>query len=248
MSELLAVAVDAHGGLDRWQQLTGITARLSCGGQLWAAKGWSGALDDFAATIDPHHQHSSLAPFTEPDRRSVFTPDRVAIATAAGELIAQRQDPRAAFSGHGPQTPWDALHLAYFTGYAIWTYLTVPFCLTQPGFAARELQPWQEDGQTWRRLQARFPARIAAHSPDQVLYFGPDGLLRRHYYTADLLGGAPIAHYTHQHTVYGGISFPTQRRAVTRQPDGASVPEPVLVSIDIAAVTLHSTVPDTGRR
>jgi SPW repeat-containing protein len=63
---------------------------------------------------------------------------------------------------------WDALQLTYFTARAVWTCLTVPFVLTQPGFETEELEPWAEDGEIWGRLRAVFPARIASHGADHV--------------------------------------------------------------------------------
>jgi hypothetical protein len=47
-------------------------------------------------------------------------------------------------------------------------------------------RPWAEDGETWRRLSAVFPARVGTHNPDQVFYFGRDGQLLRHDYDTEL--------------------------------------------------------------
>src|SRR5437899_3272103 len=73
---------------------------------------------------------------------------------------------------------------------ALWTYFTIPILYTYPGFVAEELPPWEENGETWRPLAALFPEEIASHAQKQISYFGPDGLLRRHEYTVDVLGGA----------------------------------------------------------
>jgi hypothetical protein len=64
----------------------------------------------------------------------------------------------------------------------MWNYLTTPFLLTYP--ASRPARSaWQEDGETWRRLNVTFPTRIITHSSEQVFYFGADGLLRRLNYS-----------------------------------------------------------------
>ena len=65
-------------------------------------------------------------------------------------MVADRDNPRASFAGHGMQTPWDPLHRAYFNGYALWTYLTTPFLLTIAGVQVEEIEPWSETGETWR--------------------------------------------------------------------------------------------------
>jgi hypothetical protein len=49
-------------------------------------------------------------------------------------------------------TPWTDPQLAYFAGCAMWTYLNTPFLLAWPGVVCEELSPWQENGESWRRL------------------------------------------------------------------------------------------------
>ena len=87
----------------------------------------------------------------------------------------------------------------------MWTYLTTPFLFAMDGIATEELQPWREDGETWRRLKVTFPDGIATHSAVQVFYFGSDGLLKRHDYDADVLGGSPAAHYVHEYQMFWGF-------------------------------------------
>ena len=202
------------------------------------SKGWKGALERIVVSVDPRVQRALIGPFTGQDRRGLFTADRVAIETAQGALIDFRSSPHAAFAGREVDTPWDALDLAYFTGCALWTSLTVPFLLNENDFVTEELEPWHEDHETWRRLRAVFPERIACQNRDQIFYFGPDGLLRRHDYNMDIVAGVPTADYTDDHQIFGGISFPTLRRAVRRLPDGLTEPEPAFFAVDIADVTV----------
>jgi hypothetical protein len=37
MSDLLETVIEAHGGLERWNQLDSVSARLIQGGALWAS-------------------------------------------------------------------------------------------------------------------------------------------------------------------------------------------------------------------
>jgi hypothetical protein len=99
-----------------------------------------------------------------------------------------------------------------------------------------ELEPWQEAGETWRRLKVRFPEDIETHSTEQTLYFDQQGLLKRHDYDVDISGGTPAAHYVSDLKEFSGIVFPTKRRIFPRKPDGHSVPEPLVVSIDLEGV------------
>jgi hypothetical protein len=75
----------------------------------------------------------------------------------------------------------------------MWTYLTVPFSLSWSGFEVTEIEPRQEDNQTWRRLSVTFPPAIVSHSAQQVVYFDADGLLRRHDYQVEIAGNSPAA-------------------------------------------------------
>src|SRR3546814_15461964 len=69
--------------------------------------------------------------------------------------------------------PWDSQHIIYFSGYAIWTYLTTPFLFARPGFEVQEIDPWDGEGEVWRRLRVKFPPDVPSHSAEQTFYLGP---------------------------------------------------------------------------
>src|ERR1044071_4195186 len=122
MNVLLRHAINAHGGLDRWLKFKSLTATLVTGGGLWAMKGLVQDPNPREMTVALHSENASVAPFGQPDWRTAFKPERVAIETSNGTTVRERDDPRAAFAGHAMNTPWDPLHRAYFNGYAMWTY------------------------------------------------------------------------------------------------------------------------------
>lgn len=236
MANLLSFALEAHGGAARWAQIRSVAARLCIEGALWDLKGKTGILADAIYEADVRVQRATLGRFTAQDRQVRFTPQRLVLETDIGEAIETRDNPRAAFAGHVPESPWDDLHVAYFSGYAMWTYLTQPFLYDYPGFVTREIEPWREDGETWRRLEVTFPDRIASHARTQVTYFGPDGLMRRHDYCVDVLGGACAAHYIGAYRSIDGVHVPTRRRVFPLGTDNRKVSDPVLVSIDLADI------------
>jgi hypothetical protein len=234
MTDLRDLAIAAHGGLDRWNQLSSVTAHLLVGGALWALKGQDGVLEDSTVRVDLHRQFASHTPFGGPELRDAYTPDRVAIETLAGEVLEERANPRDSFAGHTLETPWDRLHLAYFSGYAMWTYLTQPFSWAEPGVEVAELGPWQENGDSGRTLKVTFPESIATHSRENIYYLDDRGLIRRQDYTVEVIGATgPSAHYTSEHREFGGIVVPTKRRVHLIGPDGAVMREPLIVSIDL---------------
>jgi len=238
MQKLLDHVIEAHGGMARWNSFTTLSAHLSQGGIIWPLKGKAGMLDEVDIKIELHRPWTSHSPFGGERRRTAVTPDRVAIETVDGSLVEEVQAPRASFSGHQLDTPWSDVQLAYFVGYAIWNYFTMPFTLAGPGFSMVELPAWQEQGQTLRRLQVTFPAHVATHSPVQTFYFSEDGLLRRHDYEVDISGGAPAVHYLSGHVTVQGITLPTKHVIYVRDADGGHQPEPVVVSIDVSAIKL----------
>jgi hypothetical protein len=239
MNELLALVLRAYGGLDQWQRWKTVSAHVITGGALWPLKGQASLISTARVTVDLHHQWTSHAPFTTLNYRTSFTPDRVAIETTEGVVVEELLQPRASFQGHTAATPWAPLHVAYFAGYAMWTYLTSPFAFVQPGFAVAELAPWQEGGETFRRLQVTFPAHIATHCPVQVFYIDERGFIRRHDYDTEVLGGAPAAHYSFGHTEVAGLIVPTKRLVYGRRPDLSPIRETVLVSMEISGITYY---------
>ena len=94
------------------------------------------------------------------------------------------------------------------------------------------------EGEIWRRLQVTFPNNIKSHTRTQISCFGPDGLLRRHDYTVDILGGATGLNYASAYRNVDGIIVPTKRRIYAYEGDYQPVWDPLLVRIDMGEITL----------
>jgi hypothetical protein len=236
MTELLAKIIEAHGGLDRWNGFSKVEATIVTGGALWGMKNLTQDSDPRRMTAWLHEEHSSVAPFGDPDWHTDFTPGRIAILRSDNTVVAERNDPRASFAGHEMLTPWDPLHRAYFNGYALWLYLTTPFLLTFKGVQVEEIERWTEAKETWRVLRASFPDTIATHCTVQDFFFDKDLHLRRHDYTVDVAGSFSAAQLLTDYIEADGIHLPSRRRAYKRGPDRKPNPDPLLVSIDISNV------------
>ncbi|GAB0103797.1 hypothetical protein JMUB6875_27710 [Nocardia sp. JMUB6875] len=229
MNDLLASAVAAHGGLERWNRIRAIRVEASISGAFWEMKGKSDLLKDVRFEVDTTRQRMVMD-YIGHDRRSLFEPDRVVLQQADGTVLTSRDNPERSFDGHTFETPWDDLHLAYFTGEALWTYLTTPFLLTWPGFLCEEITPLEAEGETWRRLHVTFPNHIKSHTRQQVFCFGPDNLLRRHDFTIDIVDPTTESHlHATDYRTINGLLIPTTRRAYTTLGD-TRIP---LVAIDI---------------
>src|ERR1700730_10323113 len=167
VSDLLDLALKAHGGIDRWREVKSLDVRVSLTGALYDLKGYPEGVSNVTVKIDTRRPAVMISPYARPDHRGYFTPDRVWIEDRAGQIVDERRDPRASFAGHVRETPWDQLHRLYFTGYAMWNYLTTPFLFAPPGFECTENEPHQENGETWC-LRVRFPPNVPTHNNFQV--------------------------------------------------------------------------------
>jgi hypothetical protein len=237
MNDLLKKAVDAHGGLDRWNEINTVKVAASLTGAIWFVKSQGDYLKDVVMTVDTRKERM-VTDFPGQDKRFIFEPNHLVMEKRDGTLIQTRDNPEKSFEGQMRETPWDDLHVAYFQGEALWTYLNTPFLYTQKGFETEEIAGISVEGETWRRLKIIFPDYVKSHSREQISCFGPDGLLRRHDYTVDILGGATGLNYASEYRDVGGIIFPTKRRIYSYEGNYQLVPEPLLVSIDMGEITV----------
>jgi hypothetical protein len=215
---VLSDALEAHGGLERFNASERVSADLRLGGLAFPLRFQRGALADYTGTVSTREPRAVLAPYPEPGKRGVFEHGDVRIETDSGTVLSERHDARAAFGGRR-NIWWDDLDLLYFASYALWGYVGAPFIFTRPGYELEEIEPWRERGEEWRGLRVRFPENVPAHSREQRYYFGPDGLLRRNDYTAEVFGAwAKAAHYCSDYREFGGFMIPTRRRAMPRGP------------------------------
>jgi len=239
MSDLLDLAVKAHGGLDRWNKVKAVKVAASITGAIWYVKGKGDFLKNVILTAETSHERLTVD-FPDQDKRAVFTPDRIVIETANGALVEARDNPEQSFEGQERETPWDDIQVAYFVGEALWTYLNTPFLYTREGFVTQEIASIQVGDEMWRRLKVTFPESVKSHTREQISCFGPDGLLRRHDYTVDILGGATGLNYASDYRNVDGIIVPAKRRVYAYEGDYLLVKEPLLVAIDMGEIALIS--------
>lgn len=241
MNKLLSQIINAHGGMERWLSYERVDATIVTGGGFFALKGLTQDSTPRQMAVWLHEERSSLLPYGAPDQRTMFTPDRIAIEKTDGTIVAERRAPKDSFAGHQMNTPWDALHRAYFNGEALWTYFTTPFLLAMDGVQVEETESWQENSETWRVLRAYFPGTIETHSLIQDFFFDEELRLRRHDYNVNIAGGFAASQLTSDYITANGILLPTKRRAFTRGPDRRPVLDMLMVAIDISDVKFHES-------
>lgn len=223
-------AIDAHGGLDRWRRRTGVASTILTGGGLWDLKGVTLLRSPRRVTSEFRRQWTRETPFGEPEMAMTWTPKRVEITDKRGRVVAQRDDGRDSFD-RTFNGLWDALNLAYFNGYAMWTYHATPWVLTEPGYEVRDIAPIANERETLKGISVRFPEGVHSHSREQRFYFGTDGLLQRHDYEVDVWADMPAAHFVSDYVDVDGLKYPTRRSVFARRPDGTP-------DLDLNAVTI----------
>ena len=209
MNDLLKLAVEAHGGIERWNKVKAIKVAASVTGAIWHVKSKPDYLKNVVFEVETVRERVTMD-FPGQNKRSVFEAQQGRDAAGRRHTVESRDDPERAFDGQTRDTPWDDMHVAYFSGEAFYTYFNTPFLYTRLGFSTEEIQPIEMDGQTWRRLKVTFPDWIKSHTKVQISCFGPDGLLRRHDYTVDILGGATGLNFAFDYRNVDGHALPQQ--------------------------------------
>lgn len=231
--ELLEKLLLAHGGLDRWRYVQRFTLYMSIGGELIHDKCGATTLKDIVVQGSTQEQFLEIIGFTASDLIARYQPDSVVLEGRDNGCISEQRLSHAEFRGRLLATTWDELLLAYFCGSAIWNYIALPFCLADSDVHTEELAPIRVRAETWGRLKARFPQRLATYSTEQMFYINGGSLLRRHDYASPCDSHTRIAQEFWGHQRFSGILVPTLSRQLAVEADGAVIARPALVDIEV---------------
>ncbi|MDX1707681.1 MAG: hypothetical protein R3274_03705, partial [Desulfobacterales bacterium] len=186
--EILEQVIERHGGMDLWSAVDTITMHARTGGVALPLRFKFGAFNSYKAHIRAQKPYVRITPHPRQGMQGIFSENTVRIESENGKIIQERTSARKAFKDWRHKIWWDHLDAIHFAGYALWNYLTTPFLLCRPQIQLQELSPWQENNESWQRLQVTFPPDVLTHCPQQIFYFDDGGLLKRHDYTALVFG------------------------------------------------------------
>lgn len=224
---LVERAVEAHGGYVRHREIQSISFVVdSFGGPLPWMKGIR--IVPTSIEVFPHDGKTVFHDYPAAEQFGVFHNGNVALYSQDAPNTALEQSPRHrdTFRGIGKYRRWSPLDALYFFGYAWINYMSLPFLLRDCAFV--ESCTWRKDGRMLRGVTVDFPDGFDTHGKRQRFFFGDDGRLVRHDYTADVVGSwANGAHFSNDYAVINGIPFAT-RRHVLATLRGRPTPIPVL--------------------
>lgn len=237
--ELVNKVMSAHGG-ESASKFQNVKIHTNIGGVVWGMKGYENPLENVIFEGSLTEQKSSWKNIFKEDYKSTFEPNKVELFDENEKLLEELITPRTSFEGHTVETPWTRAQLIYFSSYATWNYSTTPFNFLVPGVEINQLDSWNENGEILDRLEVIYPDGFATHSKHQIFYFNENGLLKRHDYWPEVLGGSSATQIIEDYKNFNGVNTGTKRNIyVLNDSDNSYKTDFSLVIINILDVTFE---------
>ena len=203
--DVLARAIDRHGGLEAYRAIDAIHLGLvSFGGPLMRLKGLGVTFRKADRVVV--RPHDGVVAFDVAGEELTY--ERGAVTSAVGRSDRHRRT----FVGLGKLRLWSQVDACYFLGYALLDYLRQPFLLRDVEIVGHDASA---DGGAW--VEARFPDDADTHCGIQRFHFDRTGLLVRHDYTADILGRVFTgAHFSADYDETHALPVARGRRVLAR--------------------------------
>ena len=103
---------------------------------------------------------------------------------------------------------------------------------------AREIAPWTEGEQTWRRLAVLFTKTVANHNTDQAFCCDDAHMQRRRDYSPDVTKKPPVPHHSTSTKHSTVVAFPTRQLVHLHEGRSVATQGFAPITIDLAAVTV----------
>lgn len=240
MPDELSNIIEAYGGLKYWRTLKSIRVEMSASGFLFKAKRLP-PLNHACLTIHTQRPEVITHEYPAPGQITKFYgEDLIEIQDTHGKVLHARKNPREMFRRIRRFFYWDALDFAYFSSYAMWNYITMPFLFLSEGVEVREV--CNNELINAKKLTVRFPKGFPTHCENQDFYFDNEWHLLRHDYTAEVVGSwASAAHVCEAYKQFAGLYVSTKRRVYPKLFFNKPLPIVTLVAIDI-----HNIIPSNA--
>lgn len=212
--EAIERAIERHGGMKRYEQVDRIICEIyTLGGFGMARRGLNTKFPmPRIVTLMPRENRAILHDFPSPGRECHFDNGRVAeVAKGEAPVFVEDNYRVKMMSVSRFRRPWNTLEAAYFFGYAMTHYTSMPYSLKGVkvvDFATRDSGDWAT------RIDFEYPPMSHTHSQRETIYFDKSGLLVRHDYRPEV--SSPIAraaNFSREYKDFDGYLI-TERREV----------------------------------
>lgn len=211
--ELVDRIIRAHGGIERWQAVETVMARVSMGGLEFTSRLHPAPLRDVEVCVTAGTPVLSMAGYPAEGQVAHFQPSRVWIERADGHIEEERAAPGATFRTLRHWFLWDRLDIVYYCGVTLWQALCLPFSLLRSGCELTELAP--EDmarGERLYPLRVVYPADVPCFASEQTYYADAAGLLHRVDSSPQLYGTwLRVSQLLEGHEMFEGFVHATRR-------------------------------------
>ena len=216
---MLERACERHGGWQTWQRIWRVSLRIeSFSSPLLRLKGLERTFSaPDRVEIFPHEQKTVLHDYPDAAHVGIFERGAVRLDAASDRrVVAESTGHRQKFPLRSIRNSWTALDAVYFFGYALWHYHSLPFTLG-PARLIGHRQTSDGESTGLDVLDVELPADVPTHSRRQAFYFDSSGLLVRHDYVSEPIGGwTRGAHYWEDYQLASGVPIARRRRVVAR--------------------------------
>jgi hypothetical protein len=203
-----------HGGWERFEEVQRVSVDVvTISGSLPSFMGIGSRYPLFGRVhIEPHRQRTTFDDWPTQGDEAVYMYGEVHLKEVFS-AVGSRKHRRFL-----PRLTWRPVDAAYFFGYALVNYTSLPFLLARTQLVSTK----------GRTLVVDFPPEFDTHCRRQAFHFDESGLLVAHDYTAEVIAGvASGRHFPEDYHEVGGLLFPRKRRVVARFGSWAT-PVPVL--------------------
>jgi hypothetical protein len=216
--EVLERAVERHGGWSTWQRLQTVSLmpRL-LRGMVPTLKGHGRTFHlPSRMVIRPREQESEFLDYPTAGSRGLYARGEVRLVDPHGATTAHATAHRGTFRGLAKyRRCWSPLDALYFFGYALAHYHALPFTLGEGQCLGHHRT--RLGGKVLDGVVVRLPASLHTHNVRQVFYFDSTGVLRRHDYVAEIIGGwARGAHFWEDYEEAEGLLVAKRRHVLAR--------------------------------
>lgn len=240
MNNLLQTVIDSAGGLKKWNSYDNLNAELKITGTLFDEKGYAELVKNVSFCAGLHNKEAGFNDFPLKHQYTSVQNQVITINNHAGMVLQSSTNFQNFLEQPVYDNSWNILQMLYFGSASLWTAMTFPFNLVQPGVDTEEINPLILGKETLRHLMVTFPEHITSPNKIMSFFFSPDGLLARADYEPEIFEFIPVTQILSDYKEFQGIKFAAKRKIYPRNADGSYNLQKELIAIEIKSLHLET--------